>query len=192
MDLDIVRNILKEVALQHPRDDDSEKLKALRTISRIASEAPDQLRLIVNTLSAARPYFTPFAFQQLGSSPSTIMTAVAARQYCLMVGSAAPRCCFSHCRKEVTSGGSGCRPSETDLEWHTPILLASVCQPSTLRMLIWPEANKSLRCRETEFSGQRQRGRNGLGDSRTPVQRQNLARQLRQFGANRWVPGNLR
>ena len=55
MDLDIVRNILKEVALQHPRDDDSEKLKALRTISRIASEAPDQLRLIVNTLSAASP-----------------------------------------------------------------------------------------------------------------------------------------
>jgi hypothetical protein len=36
------------------------------------------------------------------------------------------------------------------------------------------------------------KGRNGLGDSRTPVQRQNLARQLRQFGANRRVPGNLR
>ena len=53
-------------------------------------------------------------------------------------------------------------------------------------------SNQSLRCGETEFSGQRQRGRNGLGDSRTPVQRQNLARQLRQFGANRGVPGNLR
>ena len=43
MDLDIVGNILKEVALQHPRDADSEELKALRTFSRIASEAPDQL-----------------------------------------------------------------------------------------------------------------------------------------------------
>jgi transposase len=53
-------------------------------------------------------------------------------------------------------------------------------------------SNRSLRCGETEFSGQRQRGRNGLGDSRTPVQRQNLARRLRQFGANRRVPGNLR
>ena len=53
-------------------------------------------------------------------------------------------------------------------------------------------SNRSLRCWETEFPGQRQRGRNGLGDSRTPVQRQNLARQLRQFGANRRVPGNLR
>ena len=53
-------------------------------------------------------------------------------------------------------------------------------------------SNRSLRCGETEFSGQRQTGRNGLGDSRTPVQRQNLARQLRQFGANRRVPGNLR
>ena len=50
-------------------------------------------------------------------------------------------------------------------------------------------SNRSLRCGETEISGQRQ---NGLGDSRTPVQRQNLARQLRQFGANRRVPGNLR
>src|ERR1700719_4975021 len=45
-------------------------------------------------------------------------------------------------------------------------------------------SNRSLRCGETEFSGQRQTGRNGLGESRTPVQRQNLARQLRQFGAN--------
>jgi hypothetical protein len=53
-------------------------------------------------------------------------------------------------------------------------------------------SNRSLRCRETEFSGQRQTGRNGLGDSRTPVRRQNLARQLRQFGPNRGVPGNLR
>ena len=53
-------------------------------------------------------------------------------------------------------------------------------------------SNRSLRCEETEFSGQRQRGRNAPGDSRTPVQRQNLARQLRQFGANRQVPGNLR
>jgi hypothetical protein len=44
--------------------------------------------------------------------------------------------------------------------------------------------------REMGFSGQRQRGRNGSGDSRTPVQRPNLARQLRQFGANRGVPGN--
>jgi hypothetical protein len=46
-------------------------------------------------------------------------------------------------------------------------------------------SNRSLRCGETV----RQSGRNGLGDSRTPVQRQNLARQLRQFGANRRVPG---
>ena len=51
-------------------------------------------------------------------------------------------------------------------------------------------SNRSLRCGETEFSGQRQRGRNGLGDSRTPVQRQNLARQLRQFGANPPSSGN--
>jgi hypothetical protein len=40
---DVVRNILNEVARQHPRDADSEELKALRTFSRIASEAPDQL-----------------------------------------------------------------------------------------------------------------------------------------------------
>src|ERR1700722_5552654 len=33
-------------------------------------------------------------------------------------------------------------------------------------------SNRSLRCGETEFSGRRQRGRNGLGDSRTPAQRQ--------------------
>jgi hypothetical protein len=33
-------------------------------------------------------------------------------------------------------------------------------------------SNRSLRCGETEFSGPRQRGRNGLGDSRTPAQRQ--------------------
>src|ERR1700722_19258801 len=32
-------------------------------------------------------------------------------------------------------------------------------------------SNRSLRCRETEFSRQRQRGRNGLGDSGTPLQR---------------------
>jgi hypothetical protein len=31
-----------------------------------------------------------------------------------------------------------------------------------------------------------------LGDSKMPVRRQNLARQLRQFGANRRVRGNLR
>jgi hypothetical protein len=31
-------------------------------------------------------------------------------------------------------------------------------------------SNRSLRCGEMEFSGQRQRGRNGLGVSRTPVQ----------------------
>ena len=53
-------------------------------------------------------------------------------------------------------------------------------------------SNRSLRCGETEFSARRQRGRNDLGDLRTPVQRQNHARQLRQFGANRQVPGNLR
>src|SRR6476620_3861982 len=52
--------------------------------------------------------------------------------------------------------------------------------------------NQSLRCRETEFSGQRQRGRNGHEGSRTPVQRQNLASQPRQFGANRRERGNLR
>ena len=40
---DVVRNILNEVARQHPRDADSEEFKALRTFSRIASEAPDQL-----------------------------------------------------------------------------------------------------------------------------------------------------
>ena len=44
-------------------------------------------------------------------------------------------------------------------------------------------SNRSLRCGETEFSARRQRGRNDLGDSTTPVQRQNHARQLRQFGA---------
>ena len=43
-------------------------------------------------------------------------------------------------------------------------------------------SNRSLRCGETEFSARRQRGRADLGDSRTPVQRQNHARQLRQFG----------
>ena len=53
-------------------------------------------------------------------------------------------------------------------------------------------SNQSLRCRETEFSGQRQRGRNGFEGSRTPLQRQNLAKQPRQFGANRREPGNLR
>jgi hypothetical protein len=52
-------------------------------------------------------------------------------------------------------------------------------------------SNRSLRCGETEFSARRQRGRNDLGDSTTPVQRQNHARQLRQFGANRQVSGNL-
>jgi class 3 adenylate cyclase len=51
-------------------------------------------------------------------------------------------------------------------------------------------SNRSLRCGETESSGRRQRGRNGLGDSRTTAQRQNLARQPRRFGANRRVPGN--
>ena len=40
-------------------------------------------------------------------------------------------------------------------------------------------SNRSLRCGETEFSRRRQRGRNGLGDSGTPAQRQNLARQPR-------------
>ena len=49
-------------------------------------------------------------------------------------------------------------------------------------------SNRSLRCGETEFSARRQRGRNDLGDLTTPVQRQNHARQLRQFGANRQVP----
>jgi hypothetical protein len=48
------------------------------------------------------------------------------------------------------------------------------------------------RCRETEFSGQRQRGRNGFEGSRTPLQRQNLAKQPRQFGASLRELGNLR
>ena len=52
-------------------------------------------------------------------------------------------------------------------------------------------SNRSLRFRETEFSGQRQSGRNGCEGSRTPFQRQNLAKQPRQFGANRRVRGNL-
>src|ERR1700731_193410 len=43
-------------------------------------------------------------------------------------------------------------------------------------------SNRGLRCRETEFSRQRQRGRNGFQGSRTPLQRQNLAKQPRPFG----------
>jgi hypothetical protein len=64
---------------------------------------------------------TSFAFQQLGSSPSAVMTSAAVRQYCLIVASAAPRWRFSHCRKEVTAGGSGCRISEIGAERQTPI-----------------------------------------------------------------------
>ena len=52
-------------------------------------------------------------------------------------------------------------------------------------------SNQSLRCRETEFSKQRQRGRNGFDGSTTPLQRQSLAKQLRQFGASRRERGNL-
>ena len=43
-------------------------------------------------------------------------------------------------------------------------------------------SNRSLRCRETEFFGQRQSGRNGREGSMTPLQRQNLAKQARPFG----------
>jgi len=71
---------------------------------------------------------------------------------------------------------------------HRPISLARRRHP-TGGPLGDPQAtvssNRSLRCGETKFSGQRQRGRNGLGDPRTPVQRQNLVRQVRQFEANR-------
>jgi hypothetical protein len=52
-------------------------------------------------------------------------------------------------------------------------------------------SNQSLRCRETKFSGQRQRTLNGLAGSRTLLQRQNLAKPARQFGATRRGPGNL-
>src|SRR6516165_1635968 len=38
-------------------------------------------------------------------------------------------------------------------------------------------SNPGLHCRETEFLGQRQSGRNGCEGSRTPLQRQNLAKQ---------------
>jgi hypothetical protein len=47
-------------------------------------------------------------------------------------------------------------------------------------------SNQSLRCRETEFSGQRQRRRNGFEGSRTLLQRQNLAKgdkeHMREIG----------
>ena len=51
MDLDIVRNILKEVALQHPRDDDSEELKALsdyqsHCIGSAGSTPPDRQHVV--------------------------------------------------------------------------------------------------------------------------------------------------
>ena len=45
-------------------------------------------------------------------------------------------------------------------------------------------SNRGLRCRETEFSGQRRRRQNGFEGSRTPLQRQNLAKEPRQFGAS--------
>jgi hypothetical protein len=48
----------------------------------------------------------------------------------------------------------------------------------------------SLRCREMEFLGQRRSGRNGCEGSRTPLQRQNLAKQPAHsglFGENREI-----
>jgi hypothetical protein len=50
----------------------------------------------------------------------------------------------------------------------------------------WPDASR----RETEFLGQRQSGRNGCEGSRTPLQRQNLAKQPAHsglFGENREI-----
>jgi hypothetical protein len=55
-----------------------------------------------------------------------------------------------------------------------------------------PMSNRGLRCRETEFLGQRQSGRNGCEGSRTPLRTPNLAKQCRQFGAIRRELGNLR
>jgi len=52
-------------------------------------------------------------------------------------------------------------------------------------------SNQSLRCRETKFSGQRQRGRNGFEGSRTLLQRQDRAKKRRQFGASLRELGNL-
>ena len=52
-------------------------------------------------------------------------------------------------------------------------------------------SNQSLRCRDTKFSGQRQRGRNGFEGSRTPLQRQDRAKKRRQFGASLRELGNL-
>jgi hypothetical protein len=50
----------------------------------------------------------------------------------------------------------------------------------------WPDASR----RETEFLGQRQSGRNGCEGSRTPLPRQNLAKQPAHsgvFGENREI-----
>jgi hypothetical protein len=52
-------------------------------------------------------------------------------------------------------------------------------------------SNQSLRCRETEFLGQRQSGRNGCEGSTTPLQRQNLSKQPAHSGLIRREPGNL-
>jgi hypothetical protein len=53
-------------------------------------------------------------------------------------------------------------------------------------------SNQSLRCRETEFRGQRQRPQDGREGSRTPLQRPSPREQSRQFGAICREPGNLR
>jgi hypothetical protein len=72
----------------------------------------------------------------------------------------------------------------------SPSILAVVFLISTTSNRV--SSNQSLRCRETEFLGQRQRGRNSLEGSRMPLQRQNLAKQARQFGASLGELGNLR
>jgi DNA replication protein DnaC len=64
---------------------------------------------------------TPFAFQRVGSSPSARSKSAAPREYCLTVGSAAPRCFCNHRRKSTTSAGSALRISGITLHRQTPI-----------------------------------------------------------------------
>ena len=87
-----------------------------------------------------------------------------------------------HDRRVFCVSGFRSRTPHIVAEWRDGRARAFVSNMPSITPSNRVSSNQSLRCRETEFLGQRQSGRNGCEGSRTPLQRQNLAKQPAHSG----------
>ena len=94
-------------------------------------------------------------------------------------------------------GGNPHPAARSEHDWKVaaylmPARKCSVFRDTKTRIRTESLRTPSLRCRETEFLGQRQTARKGAGAQGGALGRQNLLAEPRRFGANRRVRGNLR